>query len=427
MRIGCFAAIGVVFLLLAPQDAAAEQTTFCVEYTVTINDATTSLGDDYWTSSDPKKARGAWFRIRNSGGTIIHGGYLNDDAPNIGCTSSAITLTDSATYTLELLSQSYVNGNHIRVRPEGQPSNVHLYDEQYTATGGTKTVTVTTGSGVQWTLAAIGGQALFRQDGGLTGETYNIFNGTSITDGTAWTLNEATDSTGLYGLGYCANGAIGDVCIYGWARNRKCILTHELGHAMAMKANADVPWANDYSALEGTCESTNFGSSHEMHTQEWGSAAAGEGLTGHGYAAAVWNDTSQSDCKFQYYKAVDVDDDGTWESQAMSCEGGFTASSWGAFDARDYYGDVPCSNSGANKGTEYDWMRFSWDMLSDEGLTWADMMSIWVAADPDTWWDSGDNYGNLHVDFPSQRIKDAADNLSFGAAYDDQASNGVDR
>lgn len=75
-----------------------------------------------------------------------------------------------------------------------------------------------------------------------------------------------------------------------------------------------------------------------------------------------------------------------------------------------------------NRSTEYDWMRYLWEMVTVQGLAIDDIWDIWVEADPATW---SANDGGSAGDFPIERWEDAADLLGFSTEHDNAEDHGL--
>ena len=72
--------------------------------------------------------------------------------------------------------------------------------------------------------------------------------------------------------------------------------------------------------------------------------------------------------------------------------------------------------------TEYDWLRFFWSLVTEEGLLPADIAQIWSEADPDDWWTRGtDRIPGSLEDYPARRLQEAADSLGWGLQWRTQA------
>src|SRR5690606_34953978 len=127
----------------------------------------------------------------------------------------------------------------------------------------------------------------------------------------------------------------------------------------------------------------------------------------------------------------------------IDCEGVIVQSSdgdWGSgvqlADARDWLTDlvsadddwdndgVQCSGTLVNRGTEHDWMRFWWDMLTDEGIGVGELADIYDLMNPRSW----DLYQTTPIgmlDDPVQRLESAASAAGRHTEYTNQRNNGV--
>ena len=78
-----------------------------------------------------------------------------------------------------------------------------------------------------------------------------------------------------------------------------------------------------------------------------------------------------------------------------------------------------------NRGTEWDWLRFWWDLTTDQDVYCTDCMDIWNTANPDTWNASGDGSGS---NYPATRLRNAANTEGFLTEWDNEDYlNGVYR
>lgn len=195
-------------------------------------------------------------------------------------------------------------------------------------------------------------------------------------------------------------------------------MNHELGHQLAYRKNGDNGPSKSYDAAWNNCFTDNE-QKHEAVSKEYQSAAASEGFA-HYYAAVSFNDTAQSDCGFAYYKSTDWNLDDNLDPQWVSCEGGPMT----GVDGHDYLGDW-CTGTLTNRATEWDWLRFLWDLDTDEGVTTEQIFEIWAGAYPHTWVAYGDATGS---GYPASRLRDAADARGLLTAWDAwDNENGVQR
>lgn len=218
----------------------------------------------------------------------------------------------------------------------------------------------------------------------------------------------------------------------------KYVIVHEMGHALLKKAKGQNQSGSDLNLLEAGHDCPQ-GPGHLMNSKEYLPAAIWEGFA-HYYAAVIWNRDSEEDCRFQYYKDLDwsLDTVVDWTDSThnyIDCEhglhdGAITVSNW------DYYGNGPghgptCEGPiDAYRGTPYDWLRFFWDLTTQQdtginGLSFTQVVNLLVEAEVGHGWDntsdadwtavycSGITYCDQHVPawcqtYPSYRLTNAA-------------------
>jgi hypothetical protein len=84
-----------------------------------------------------------------------------------------------------------------------------------------------------------------------------------------------------------------------------------------------------------------------------------------------------------------------------------------------------CTDPLTNRGSQYDWLRYGWDMLTDEDVPIEDFVQIADNANPDSWDPKGGTWWTT-LDDPIVRWYTAADGLGYLGAHEDQADNGLD-
>lgn len=164
-----------------------------------------------------------------------------------------------------------------------------------------------------------------------------------------------------------------------------------------------------------------------MATKEHSSAAATEGWANF-YAALAFNRTDESDCAFMYNKNQDFDRDGVNDSiggtDSISCE---ASPIWDpvAVPSDDYLGNL-CDTPYAHRSVELDWMRFFWDLTTDQDVSFSDLGDLWDIANPRTWNAVGVNGSSSN---PWPRIEAAALDpaLDLSSEVAAESHNGVDR
>lgn len=400
--------------LAVPQQAAAYWVDFCADYRVAYADGDSGVGDDYFTNNNNKPARGARIRVtENSSGTDVFNDYTPYEDPGTGCTGD-LWLVGSESYTVKILADASVRNNTIEVRGPGGGYWASTWASSFTPTA-TETIDITTGLHDAWNIAAAAGWAMKRRTGGVSGETFTFF-------------NQACPG----GTGNCNSG--GD--IYVITTDSKYVIVHEMGHRLARFANNDNADTFSYLASPDACHTNNpGGTGHEINSKEYQSAAAMEGIASY-YAAVAFNKTNEFDCNYASHRWIDWDLDGVqdeptvdWDSDGnvdywpFNCEGAAIAGQ----DAKDYLGDY-CLGSGViwNRGTQYDWIRFFWDLDTEHSLGASDIFNLWDDANPHNWSTSSDLvWVPITNETPWFRLYLAADAAGFGPAFIDEAGNGV--
>jgi hypothetical protein len=377
---------------------------FCGQYAVDYDDASTTIGDDFFTDNTPKPARGAKINVtRNSDGVCLYCDFTPYDGADAGCTPK-VAMSPNETYTIKMLASASVAGQSITVGPDDAVNGVyeHVHSTGYVPTASFPSVPVqfVTKNNAAWNIAAAAGWAIQRRPINLSGETFNFY--TQPCPG---------------GSSNCNSG--GNIYIVN--DKHKYVIVHELGHAVAKAANGGQNARSSYDAPEDNCPSS---SGHSLASKEYQSAAANEGIASY-YAAVAFNDPHGADCAYQLHYQIDMDHNKTTaNSLTLSCDDGGTQ----GIAAGDYLGEF-CVAQGEsiNRGTQYDWIRFFWDLDSKEGLDAADIFTLWTAASPHTWNATGDVWD---VDNPAVRLEAAAAGLGqrFEDAWAHQViANGVYR
>jgi len=219
----------------------------------------------------------------------------------------------------------------------------------------------------------------------------------------------------------------------------KFIIAHELGHTIVMERMGERTENNQFAPLDGCMGSYSSGSNANpfdrsdpsgwenddgtggkgLLTKEYQSTAAREGWASF-YSAWLWNFKTENDCFYQTHGIQDFDLDGDIDNnylhasdpdtglynQADTYDGAYTCEGAGiatvteqpipAGDtlesyiyAKDWLEDVinegKCSGTTENRGTQYDWQRFFWDMLTDQEVPIEDLADIYVDMCPTTW------------------------------------------
>ncbi len=396
--------------LVSAAHASSVSVTFCANYGVNYTDASASVGDDYFPSNTDKLARGARVKvIRNSDGVEVFNNYATSGA-NDNCTAG-MTLDTALTYTVKIVADANVDGTNYVVVRNSATGNVWAGTvlSAYSPPGGGETKQITTALHEAWNVAAAAGWANHYRSGGMTGKTYEFRTGTSV------------------GNSFQENG--GSPFIYIQNDTYKYIVVHEMGHEVAFYANGSALGAttSNYSAAMDGCD-TGTGAAHLFNTKEYQAAAMNEGLA-NWYAEITFNDTSSTEC-YYYRSSIDWDLDGSYvdDSVYIGCEQGpyGPPGSSSPIDYAKYLGDY-CLATGQsnNRATQYDWMRFLWDLSTDQGLSSIEILNIWDGANAQSWTTSGNGTG---AGYPATELRNSANALGLLTEWDNEDNlNGVHR
>lgn len=372
----------------------------CIEQLSAFSDA--GVGEDYWqsSSSTARASRGAWAAVIRDG-DYLWVDFLGDgrgmDDPGSGCTEvlePPANPSAPADYDIQIFSYGKVQGNWVNVAYDGNPILDWNFTRSLTGTG-THVVSFdpTGDTGRAFDVYMVGAYCQYRHTGGVTDETYR------------YRLVQNSSNSFVY------RGS--DTIMIGELRaDRKFIIAHETGHLLGDFGTGN----NDFKTVSTKCQCYDSPScpsdqgSHTMISKERTRCALAEGFA-HFYAAAVfnWHGPGAYDCAFHYYKEVDGD-----STPTVNCE---QDDPDGPFD--DRYMESNCAASWSGMGTELDWLRTFWDMLS------ADPTTLEVA-DFVEWFDQADYW---HDYFAVNELDEAADAIGgdLDAHWDYfSALNGVD-
>ena len=81
----------------------------------------------------------------------------------------------------------------------------------------------------------------------------------------------------------------------------------------------------------------------------------------------------------------------------------------------DYLGDWCATGTTNNRGTEWDWLRFLWDLDTGGGVSTTTIFQIYNVSNPGSWNATGDGTGGS---YPAERLRDAADDESVLSEWD---------
>ena len=142
-------------------------------------------------------------------------------------------------------------------------------------------------------------------------------------------------------------------------------------------------------------------------------------------------DSNESNCWLDNQYASDFDLDGTQDGDIVDCEG-IPALGLAAYVTdTDWLEDLVlaadpqgCTGTLVNRGTQYDWLRYFWDMIEVETISATAMVDEWDYANPKSWDATGSTPDT--ADDPINRIQTAALNLSIEGYHNTHKVNGQD-
>ena len=336
---------------LAPTAEAAD-VRFCAWVTTDFID--NAAGDHWTTAGADKPGRGFKLRVYNTTtATTEWFDWAEESGTYAGCTDE--------------LSLSIFNNYAVFVSSQAKIGNVTVeaYDDRVTPDLATATLVAAyspPAAGERFDAAPLPGDteslwnylvlttmALEREDGGLGTDTLEIY-------------KDATTMHPVYrGYLHAPDGY-----------QRKFILAHELGHYVSLSLSGGVD--RDQTAPKQGC---NGGAG--IIRKEYQSHAAAEAIATF-YAATTFNASGYlDDCTFQPANDVDWDldlDPDTFPTESYVCIG----DPWDGVpdpDNEDWLEDlvilddddidmIQCQGTLVNRSTEYDWVRYLWDMRTIE-------------------------------------------------------------
>lgn len=358
----------------------------CFRYNIDYDDDDASIGDDYFIEVDAgpgsaPKARGLKVRVEDLDADPADphpfDGYASYNGVSPGCTP-VLDLAVDHQILITTWSEALVGGNVITVR-ESQFHSVTFRDEhafQETVNQGWPNPYVLHANHVKerhWRILAAAAFAQYRERGGLSGRTYFIYDeacpfagGSCSLDGSVWLDPAGSEPYNRHKYG----------------------IVHELGHAMLYQTGAG-QWFVDFLAPTGVCDAGRADDEGwREHSKEYQSAAASEGYANF-YAALVFNDILDSDCRMEEIYSPNWDNDpATPADRAFNCTGDPDPMDQPT-SATDYLGTM-CDAPTLAMGTALDWQRFLWDASKGpDSLAFVDLVDIWVGSTPSTWCPNG--------------------------------------
>ena len=395
---------------LVPAQAVITNVDICIDFQTNFTD----LGGDWWFTNDDRPARGIWLSVLDWGtaAEMFPTHYTDWVYGNGGC--ATVALDTARTYLIYTESRAEVNGVEINsyddtVTPD---EAIYIHDLVYTPAVG-DVLNFDLPADTQYGQLAVATWAFYRNNAGLAG-------GPALIE--------------FFDDGCCNGGAEIQA-----STTSKFIIGHELGHGVGFRRDLETNPAFSYTANEDGCDGDNVATNkHGQVSKEFQSGAAVEGFADF-YAAWAWNKKSQNDCVYDRHYSSDFDMDGTnaTSNGQVSCEGiptdGLAAVTTdfvlSSITARDWLEDVInagfCTNPLTNRGTQYDWLRFWWDMVSpDEAIPFEDLVSTYDFMNPRIFDTNGSTATTS--DDPVDRLVTACSLMGISTPCANQDNNGVD-
>jgi hypothetical protein len=389
---------------------------FRVGHAVAFVDADVGGGDDFFVTNGNYAARNASVTLYEEPLHLAVDGGLTDDDGYIVFPS----LDKAKQYTLELRGFHDLDHDGERVLVVEGPSGLTLsaLSDPFFPTGTSSfNVTTTIGlafdaseAGNEWiNAAAAASWIMFRRTGAFptasdSGATYRIVMESPYTGCNNHPLPAA----------YCnwdQRVFLDPDDPYAW--QRKYIIVHEFGHELQHWALVPSPSANpddwmhdvDYGADSTVTGCQDYDDQHSYVSYEYQSAAIAEGMA-HYVAAVAFNDTTDTDCRFDPGGPYEWYLNGPNYVEQFSCEGydpavghplgadagGAEYANYpyvpaGAYfyfdtDGASYYGACSTNPTTTNRAIELDWLRFLWDADTKLDLDTADIVEAWSEAYP---------------------------------------------
>lgn len=433
-----------------------------VGHTVAFDDADNANGngEEFFKTNTNYAAREAWVELYEEPSHTLAGQGWTDDDGYIQFNS----VDKAKQYTLELYGwhDHNINGERQLSVLDASGFIVSALSSAFYPTSTlftTTTISISFDaavSGQEWVnSAAIGSWAIRRRPASFPTDSDNGAYYTIVMDDPA---NCPTP------LSTAASYCYPEMAVYidptdvlGWAR--KYIIAHEFGHELQHWALVPSPSADPqdymygagYEAPSDALGCRDYNPTHSFNSYEYQSAAIVEGMANY-FAAVVFNNTSENDCRYDSGPSYPWVLGGAVTGAQFSCEGydpstghplgedddgaeyafGIPAGNYFLFDPPNTATtNLPCSDNTitTNRGIELDWMRFFWDLDNKEDIDLSDIINVWSSTkaaggtitDPWNWGDSGDT-----GDMPRYRLNGVFDYYGFGAQWDTWAeANGV--
>lgn len=390
-----------MILLYFVDTAQAVNVKFCMKIKTDFTDAAPDISvyDDYLHDNDTERPlAGVYIEANDNGVGSDFGGYADDSGSDRGCRT--FPLVTGHSYTIRILSQSIVANHSVLSYQANGTLAVVAQPIPYTAPALPATETYVKNGGRVWSNLALASWALFHRDAGIYGGTWTLYDDDCPNEPTGTLCIDCDLNQNLAKSDECGGTDTFESAVLHVGSSSRTMVAHELGHLLAVKAGGALG-NNDTSADTEDCHKIgmlgeNYNTSHSFQTKEYYSEALWEGFASF-YAAVVFNDSSGGDCYVHYYKASNFDNDLDNDpivnnSAAVNCDGvpdilpggGHSEPGDNVLNCVTASGYLSDSNVGCacgtaslyNRGTEYDMVRFGWDLYADPDFTFTDIVGV---------------------------------------------------
>ncbi len=210
---------------------------------------------------------------------------------------------------------------------------------------------------------------------------------------------------------------------------QKFLVAHEVGHALEESYQfatfgTTIYLYGSYDLAGGGAQCDDGAEDHALTSLEFTSAAIMEGFA-HFLSADAYNDHHDDTGRFTYYK------DALGFPRDIQLEGQSAFNAAAPWESNRFAQRV-CDPTAQNSGTELDWMRFFWDLHTEDGGADGEHLSLFElrvdAAFQGTAWDDENGYDLLEQNVcegepAAQAFQD--DFLAFAGINDALGGNGV--
>jgi len=407
--------LGSLFAVSTFQAPLAFATNYDVEICITIAPNFEDLeGGDIWDENwgGTVFARGIWLVIESWDDGVflatLKNGYVDD---NTGCYTQQV-MSSTLDYAIKVKSRALVNGVYVGVYDdETTPTERTLVfyagtiANHFTPTSAAPLNLVVPDSNWSRELA-VGTYAMNKNNAGL-GEELKYVDTLCCNGGYQRYIRAATD--------------------------HKFVLGHETGHGVLRIRDGNNTPQENQGAGEDNCNGDDIVTSHSTTSKEWYSTALKEGIADF-YSAWIFNvHVGQSDCEYDRHYGTDFDLDGDFETAdgLADCEAVPASGLASYVSGDDWLEDLinaadpaACSGGMTHKSTQFDILRYGWDMLTDQAVPFSEIVDIWDDANPRDW---NDTHNILTpANDPENRWSDAADANGFLAEHLAEDHNGLD-